>query len=167
FSEPAAAARFSPMADDQAPPPAAVRSQYASGLDETLEFRLVTVTTEQVVLEYDVRPKHFQPYGIVHGGVHCAAIETACSAGAGFTALRSIGTGPSRARTRGARGSGAAPQSSASFWRRRSALMRHSIRIASLHERVRRNQTSVTGKRARVYRDARPAACCARRRVTS
>ena len=35
------------MADDQAPPPAAVRSQYASGLDETLEFRLVTVTTEQ------------------------------------------------------------------------------------------------------------------------
>ncbi|TMA73787.1 MAG: PaaI family thioesterase [Deltaproteobacteria bacterium] len=75
------------MADDQAPPPAAVRSQYASGLDETLEFRLVTVTTEQVVLEYDVRPKHFQPYGIVHGGVHCAAIETACSAGAGFNAL--------------------------------------------------------------------------------
>ncbi len=75
------------MPDDQAPPPAAVRSQYASGLDETLEFRLVTVTTEQVVLEYDVRPKHFQPYGIVHGGVHCAAIETACSAGAGFNAL--------------------------------------------------------------------------------
>ena len=52
-----------------------------------MEFRLVAVTTEQVVLEYDVGPKHYQPYGIVHGGVHCAAIETACSAGAGFNAL--------------------------------------------------------------------------------
>jgi 1,4-dihydroxy-2-naphthoyl-CoA hydrolase len=50
-------------------------------------FRLVTVTTDEVVLEYDVRPEHHQPYGIVHGGVHSAAIETACSAGAGFNAL--------------------------------------------------------------------------------
>jgi 1,4-dihydroxy-2-naphthoyl-CoA hydrolase len=75
------------MTDDQAPVISAARRQYLSGLDEALEFHLVVVTAEQVVLEYAVGAKHLQPYGVVHGGVHCAAIETACSAGAGVNAL--------------------------------------------------------------------------------
>jgi len=75
------------MSDDQTPTPDAVRNQYASGFDASMGFHLVIVTAEEVVLEYDAGAKHHQPYGIVHGGVHCAAIETACSAGAGFNAL--------------------------------------------------------------------------------
>ena len=58
--------------------------------------------------------------------------------------------------TRGRRGSGRAPRTSASFSTRGSALIRSSTRNASPQVRTRRDQTSVTGKRARVYREARP-----------
>ncbi len=74
------------MAEDKTGTTAA-RSEYISGFDRTMGFRLVAVTTDEVIVEYDVRPEHHQPYGIVHGGVHAAAIETACSTGAGFNAL--------------------------------------------------------------------------------
>jgi uncharacterized protein (TIGR00369 family) len=40
------------------------------------------VTPDRVVLEWDVRSEHFQPFGIVHGGVYCTAVETAGSIGA-------------------------------------------------------------------------------------
>ncbi len=59
---------------------------YVCGLDETMGFRFVSVSGDEVVLEYDVTERHLQPYGIVHGGVHCAAVETACSTGAGVNA---------------------------------------------------------------------------------
>ncbi len=39
-----------------------------------------------MVLEYDVDDRHRQPYGIVHGGMHCTAVETACSMGAALAA---------------------------------------------------------------------------------
>lgn len=58
-----------------------------SGFDSVMGFRLVRATTEEVVLEYDVDEKHHQPYGIVHGGVHCATVETVCSIGAGLNAM--------------------------------------------------------------------------------
>jgi uncharacterized protein (TIGR00369 family) len=58
-----------------------------AGFDRTMGFRMVRVSPDEVVLEYDVRDEHLQPYGIVHGGVHCAAIETACSTGAGVAAV--------------------------------------------------------------------------------
>lgn len=58
-----------------------------SGLDKTLGVRMITVTRDQVVLEYDVDERHLQPYGIVHGGTHCAMVETACSTGAGIDAM--------------------------------------------------------------------------------
>jgi uncharacterized protein (TIGR00369 family) len=45
-----------------------------------LEFR--EITPDRVVLTWIVGPQHHQPYGIVHGGVHCAAIETAASVAA-------------------------------------------------------------------------------------
>jgi uncharacterized protein (TIGR00369 family) len=61
--------------------------RYTAGLDRTLGFRLVAISRDEVVLEYDVDDRHRQPYGIVHGGVHCAAVETACSTGAGADAL--------------------------------------------------------------------------------
>lgn len=57
-----------------------------SGFDAVMGFELVRATKEEVVLEYDVDEKHHQPYGIVHGGVHCATVETVCSIGAGLNA---------------------------------------------------------------------------------
>ena len=40
------------------------------------------VTGDRVVARWDVTPKHHQPYGIVHGGVHCSVFETLASFGA-------------------------------------------------------------------------------------
>lgn len=53
-----------------------------AGLVEALGFRLDEVGPDVVTLSWDVRAQHLQPYGIVHGGVHCAAIETTASVGA-------------------------------------------------------------------------------------
>lgn len=52
------------------------------GLVKLLGLRVVDASADAVRLEWDVVPDHHQPYGIVHGGVHCAAIETAASIGA-------------------------------------------------------------------------------------
>jgi 1,4-dihydroxy-2-naphthoyl-CoA hydrolase len=52
------------------------------GLFAALGFRTVEASGERVVLEWDVNPIHHQPYGIIHGGVHCAAVESAASIGA-------------------------------------------------------------------------------------
>ena len=56
------------------------------GLDTAMGFQFVSISRDEVVLEYEVGEHHLQPYGIVHGGVHCAAVETACSTGAGIDA---------------------------------------------------------------------------------
>jgi uncharacterized protein (TIGR00369 family) len=37
---------------------------------------------DRVVLRWQVRPEQWQTYGILHGGVHCAVVETAASLGA-------------------------------------------------------------------------------------
>jgi uncharacterized protein (TIGR00369 family) len=57
-----------------------------SGFDGAMGFRVVHASKDEVVLEYEIDDRHRQPYGIVHGGVHCAAVETACSMGAGLNA---------------------------------------------------------------------------------
>ncbi len=75
------------MANDAQNATASLVKEYTAGLDTTLGFRLVTVSRDEVVLEYDVDRTHLQPYGIVHGGVHCAAVETACSTGAAVDAM--------------------------------------------------------------------------------
>lgn len=49
-------------------------------------FKVVSATRDEVVLEYEIGDQHRQPYGIVHGGVHCAAVESACSIAAGINA---------------------------------------------------------------------------------
>jgi 1,4-dihydroxy-2-naphthoyl-CoA hydrolase len=49
------------------------------GLFHVLGFRTVEATPDRVVLEWTVTPDHRQPYGIVHGGVHCAAVESSAS----------------------------------------------------------------------------------------
>jgi uncharacterized protein (TIGR00369 family) len=57
-----------------------------SGFDGAMGFRVVHASKDEIVLEYEIDDRHRQPYGIVHGGVHCAAVETACSMGAGMNA---------------------------------------------------------------------------------
>jgi len=54
---------------------------YEPGLLELLGFRLDEISADRVVVSWDVTPEHFQPFGIVHGGVYCAAVETAASVG--------------------------------------------------------------------------------------
>lgn len=59
----------------------------ARGFDGAMGFRLLSASADEVVLEYTIDDRHRQPYGIVHGGVHCAAVETACSTGAAMAAM--------------------------------------------------------------------------------
>jgi len=61
-------------------------SRPITGLDAALGFRYVQASPDEVVVEYDVDDNHLQPYGIVHGGTHCAAVESACSIGAALGA---------------------------------------------------------------------------------
>ena len=56
------------------------------GLDEFLGIRVVRCGPDEVVLEYDIDDRHKQPYGIVHGGMHCTVVESACSMGAAMAA---------------------------------------------------------------------------------
>lgn len=69
-------------------PDDSMRKFQYQGFDSTMEFVLVSATADEVVLEYEVDDRHRQPYGIVHGGVHCAAVESACSTGAGIHAMQ-------------------------------------------------------------------------------
>ena len=52
------------------------------GFDTYLGLRMVEASGERVVLEWTMRPELAQPYGLVHGGVHCTAVESAASTGA-------------------------------------------------------------------------------------
>lgn len=54
------------------------------GYNRWLGLELIETTGDRVVAAFDVRPDHLQPYGIVHGGVHCSVIETVASTGGAF-----------------------------------------------------------------------------------
>jgi 1,4-dihydroxy-2-naphthoyl-CoA hydrolase len=58
-----------------------------AGWDEVLGLRIVRASRDEVVAEYEIQPRHHQPYGIAHGGVHCSAVETVCSTGAMLDAM--------------------------------------------------------------------------------
>ncbi len=63
------------------------RDSVIAGLDKLLGVRRVRADADGVVLEYDIDERHKQPYGIVHGGMHCTVVESACSIGAGIFAM--------------------------------------------------------------------------------
>lgn len=52
------------------------------GLTKVLGFTFDEAGPDRVVLSWTAGPEHLQPYGIVHGGVYCAAAETSASVGA-------------------------------------------------------------------------------------
>ena len=47
-----------------------------------LGVHMTEVSGDRVVAEWEAGSKHHQPYGIVHGGVHCSVVETLASVGA-------------------------------------------------------------------------------------
>jgi len=49
-------------------------------------IRVVSATADAVEIEWTVGRQHLQPFGVVHGGVHCGVIETVCSYGAALAA---------------------------------------------------------------------------------
>ena len=59
------------------------------GFDALLGLVITAADTEagSISAEVEIGPQHLQPYGIVHGGVHCGIIEAACSTGAAMYAL--------------------------------------------------------------------------------
>ncbi len=56
------------------------------GWNTAMGLKWIKATTEECIGELVVGPQHLQPYGIVHGGVHCGIIEAACSTGAAVVA---------------------------------------------------------------------------------
>lgn len=56
------------------------------GFNNHMGFQWVSATPTEVVMEWTVEKHHLQPFGIVHGGVHCGVVESVCSVGAGLAA---------------------------------------------------------------------------------
>lgn len=60
--------------------------QEGKGWFGAMGMRLVQATAERVEVRWTVGPEHLQPFGLVHGGVYCGAVETVCSIGANLAA---------------------------------------------------------------------------------
>jgi 1,4-dihydroxy-2-naphthoyl-CoA hydrolase len=56
--------------------------QLPPGLDRTFGFVYAEVSPDRVVVRWTVDEQQLQAYGIVHGGVYCAAVESTASVGA-------------------------------------------------------------------------------------
>ncbi|MGN5238622.1 PaaI family thioesterase [Rhodococcus sp. SJ-3] len=54
-----------------------------SGFNSHLGVTLTEVGPDRVTATIEITEEHLQPAGIVHGGVHCAIIETLASIGGG------------------------------------------------------------------------------------
>jgi uncharacterized protein (TIGR00369 family) len=59
-----------------------------SGWAQAMQLRYLEANEDTVAVEFTVGEQHLQPYGIVHGGVHCGVIETICSMAAGISARK-------------------------------------------------------------------------------
>ncbi len=57
------------------------------GFNEAMGLKFTTIEPEKLVAELTVDQQHKQPYGIVHGGVYSAMIETLCSTGAALNVM--------------------------------------------------------------------------------
>jgi uncharacterized protein (TIGR00369 family) len=66
---------------------APITGQPFPGVDTTFGFIFDTITPEEVTASFEVGPEHFQPAGIVHGGVYAALAESVASAGSHFAVV--------------------------------------------------------------------------------
>ncbi len=64
-----------------------INAHDASGWSGANGLRITRATVEEVTAEMEIRPMHLQAYGIVHGGVHAAIIETVASVGAAVNVM--------------------------------------------------------------------------------
>lgn len=55
------------------------------GFNNALGLRFTKATPDEYGAEIEITDQHLQPYGLVHGGVYAAMIETLCSTGAALT----------------------------------------------------------------------------------
>jgi 1,4-dihydroxy-2-naphthoyl-CoA hydrolase len=65
-----------------------VANSSLGGWNAAMGLRFLRVTFDEVVAELRIAPHHLQPYGVVHGGVYSGIIETTCSVGAAFNAMK-------------------------------------------------------------------------------
>ncbi|MBM0276953.1 PaaI family thioesterase [Micromonospora tarensis] len=54
------------------------------GFAALLGLTFEEATADRVVIRWQVRPELHQPFGLLHGGVYCAVVETAASVGGAF-----------------------------------------------------------------------------------
>ena len=71
-------AGFTPPGTDS-PRPGAGFTPPGAGFTELIGMQIVELGPDRTVLRWTVHPQLHQPYGIVHGGVYCTAVETAAS----------------------------------------------------------------------------------------
>lgn len=61
--------------------PADVFNGLTDNFNDALGAQFDEIGADRVVMRCPVKPLLLQPYGIVHGGVYCALVETAASVG--------------------------------------------------------------------------------------
>jgi uncharacterized protein (TIGR00369 family) len=66
---------------------AAMLNATRGGYERAIGLEFTHVSADEVVCEVPVGPHLHQPYGLVHGGVYAAIIETAASVGAAMVAM--------------------------------------------------------------------------------
>jgi 1,4-dihydroxy-2-naphthoyl-CoA hydrolase len=64
-----------------------VMNQALGGFNRAIGLSFTKATADEVAAELTIGPEHLQPYGVVHGGIYCAMIETLASAGAAINAM--------------------------------------------------------------------------------
>lgn len=65
----------------------AINEGHAGTWAAAMGIHVVRASRDEVVATLAIGPQHRQPYGIVHGGVHCGVIETVASIGAALDSL--------------------------------------------------------------------------------
>jgi uncharacterized protein (TIGR00369 family) len=53
-----------------------------AGWSGAMKLRYTIANGDEVACEFEIGDEHLQPFGLVHGGVHCGVIETVTSIGA-------------------------------------------------------------------------------------
>jgi 1,4-dihydroxy-2-naphthoyl-CoA hydrolase len=61
--------------------PESTIGDFSGPFDEQFGLRFTEMSGDKVVAEWTATPKHHQPHGIVHGGVHTSIVETLGSLG--------------------------------------------------------------------------------------
>lgn len=66
---------------------AEILNEHRGGFERAIGLRFIAASADEVVAEVPVTPTLLQPYGLVHGGVHAAIVETLASCGAALAAM--------------------------------------------------------------------------------